>query len=250
MTRRLLLATLFLSMVSPVSASEPVSLTKSYSFRVSVDEQGKVASAEPVTEIPKALLPTVAGLVTSSAFEPARVDGRAVPSRTTVHVLMKFEGNERQVRATPVSLTNGGKLDSVAVPRYPFEAMRVDVGAMVWATLSFRPDGSLDRDASRIDSVDIARGGRGQRVGAHQKSFEAAVTSVMANWTLLPDEVDGKPIAMTVRVPTRFCPPSRAVRGCDDLWPRGGQPDPSPEPSDTNVRLAAIKSAIPAAEGS
>jgi outer membrane biosynthesis protein TonB len=249
MTFRILVAALLLTLAAPLAANDAVTFSKSYSVRVAVDEQGQVTSAEPLTEIPAELLGTVTALAEKSEFEPARVDGRPVPSRTTVHVRMRFEGDSRQVRAVPVKVSNGGKLNVAALPRYPFEAMRSDVGAQIWATLTFLADGSLDPAATRIDSVEVVRQDRSQRNSRHQAGFEAAVQAAIAQWTLLPDEVDGQPIAMTVRVPTRFCPPSRNRRGCDDLWPEASQPDPSPEPSDTDVRLATIKPAFPVADG-
>jgi len=249
MTFRILVAALLLALAAPLAANDAVSFSKAYSFRVSVDDQGRVTDAEPMTEIPAELLATVTKLVEGSAFEPARVDGRAVSSRTTVYVLMHFEGDSRHVRAVPVSVTNGGKLNHTALPRYPIAALRSGVGAQVWATLSFRADGSLDASAVQIDSVDVVRQERRQSNSRHQASFEAAVVAAIAQWTLLPDEVDGHPIAMTVRVPTRFCPSSRKSPGCDDFWPEAGQPDPSPEPSDTDVRVATIKPASPIADG-
>lgn len=249
MTFRMLATALLFTLAAPLAANDAVTLSKSYSFRVAVDEQGKVTAAEPVTEIPSELLAMVTTLVETSEFEPARVDDRPVPSRTTVHVQVRFEGDSRQVRAIPVKVSNGGKLNVGALPRYPFAAMRSDYGAQVWATLSFLADGSLDPAATRIDSIDVVRQGRSQRNGRHQANFESAVQAAIAQWTLLPDEVDGHPIAMTVRVPTRFCPPSRKARGCDELWPEASQPDPSPEPSDTDVRVATIKPASPIADG-
>lgn len=248
MIHRLLAALLLLSLAAPLCAIEAPAVSRSYSFRVSVDEQGRVGMAEPAGELPAELAPALLGVVKKTAFEPARIDGRAVPSRTMVHVLVRFEGGYDEMRAVLVDVLDGGKLEKAAHPRYPRRALRADVGAEVWATLSFHADGSLDRKASQVDSVALVGDGPPREDGMHQKSFEAVVTAAMKKWTLLPDEVNGKPIAMTVRVPTRFCPSSLIrVRGCGSLWPRASLPDPSPEPRDPGIQLAKIKPGLPTA---
>lgn len=249
MTHRLSLALVLMALGAPLAANDVPTLTKSYSFRVSVDEQGRANEVEPVSDVPAPLQSTLNALVQGAEFEPAQRHGRAVPSRTSVHVVVRLEGEGDEVRAVPVDILAGGRLDNSAPPRYPHGALRDGVAAEVWATLSFRADGSLDHEASRVDSVDMVREGRPRDPVAHRNGFEAAVVSAMAKWTLVPDEVDGRPIAMTVRVPTRFCPASRQRLGCDDLWPKEGRSTLSPAPRDDSVRLATLKPAATAADG-
>lgn len=250
MTYRPLTALLLLALAFPLLADETPALDKTYGYRVSVDAEGKVTAFEPSSEIPGALLPTLDALVENAEFEPAQVGTRAVPSLTSVYVVVRFEGGGDELRAAPVKVTSGGGTLNSTPPRYPSTAIRNDFGALVWATLSFKADGSLDREASRIDSVDVVRGtGRpsSRQIGPYKQRFEDATWKAMANWTLTPDEVDGQPVAMTVRVPTRFCPMRNRPTGCSDLWPKAA--DPLPRPSYDGVRLAAIKPAASVADG-
>jgi len=255
MSRHFFLAVLLFSLVPPVAAEAPPEAYRSYSFHVDVDDQGRVTAAQPVGEIPAALLPTVRALAEGAEFEPARIGDRPVPSRTLVKVRMRFQSGDDELRVEPVEISGGGgRLENSFPPRYPFESLRADIGALVWSYLSFNPDGSLDLAASRVESVDVVRG-RGnpnsRERDNHTRRFEAAVLAAAANWTFVPDEVDGQPLAMSVRVPTRFCPSSQASR-CADFWTgRYGPepPAPTPTPMDSAVTLVALKPAAPVAGG-
>lgn len=251
MSVRFLAAALMLVLASPLSANEVVKVTQTYSFRVSVDEQGKVTGAEPLNAIPAPVLATATGMAHDADFEPARVAGRPVPSRTVVNVHMDYEGDQRHLRVVSTSLTSGPKFE-LAPARYPPGALQGRVSARIWVTVTYLGDGRLDKEASRIDSIEMSNGRRPIEKSPHRKDFEATMWTAIQGWKLLPDEVDGEPIAMTVRMPTRFCADVRGNGECGDRVLRDAQhgwetPD-GMHPVDPDIQLARIKPGVPAAE--
>lgn len=255
MSLRLAVLALMLVLASPVLANDVVKVTHVYSFRVSLDEEGRTTGTEALVEVPSQVLAKATALVQAAEFEPARVAGRAVPSRATVNVRMDFEGDRQHLRVASTKVTSSALL-RMTPPVYPAQALRSEVGAMVSTTLTYRPDGSLDREASRIDSIDIISATRLDKKNRHREQFEAAVWATIQGWTMVPDEVDGQAIAMTTRVPMSFCPRSSAG-GCENrriretrLGRDTQEPGDEPQgwqPIDTGIQLAKLKPTVAAA---
>jgi len=254
MSVRFLVAALMLVLASPLSASDTVKVTHLYSFRVSLDEQGRITRAEPLDEIPAPVSALVAGLVQDADFEPARVADRPVPSRTTLIVRVDFEGNQQHLRVASTKLTSGGGLDPTP-PRYPPRAMASQIGALVSTHVVYRVDGSLDREASRIENLEVFGGKRSMKHDPIRKSFEDAVWTTLAGWTMRPDEVDGQPIAMSTRVPMSFCPLVGRNGECKIPRIQEAQRPRDPHeprdklagwlPVDAGIQLARLKSTVP-----
>ena len=158
-------------------------------------------------------------------------------SRYRADILEVLPGGGWQMRSNP--------------PSYPKRPLRDGVGAYVLAYVQYDETGRVDMSKSRIERV-IAGSSAGEvqgdaleRVNA---SFSQSVESAMARWRYTPDEVDGKPVAAAVLVPTVFCV-DEAWKDCRAVLSAQGQAEASlAAPLDSQVRVAQMKPA-PSDEG-
>ena len=99
--------------------------------------------------------------------------------------------------------------------------------------------GRPDTERTSVESVKpLVRNGRLR----YESAFRKAALDAVADWSYLPDEVDGKPVALVVMLPIRFC-----MQHC-------GEPSrdkPQAAATDHSVALAAmIEPVAPADSGS
>ena len=232
--RSLALSLLVLATWSPAAAvAAGQAMERFYPVRVSVGADGVPTAAEPVGEVMAALQAPLRAAALASSFTPATKAGVAVPSRTAVLVAVSYEKAGRGVAAR-VTRVIGGTMP-IAPPRYPTDALRRGASARVWLRIAFDADGTRDEARTGVDRVEgTHRRGRSGEPGVvpYEKAFRDAALSALADWTHAPEEVDGQPVAIDVRVPITFC-----ARDCR-LPPI--DPAPSVTPVDPGIRLAAL----------
>lgn len=231
------------ALVVLATAADAKSRSRNYTVRVAVDAQGRVTQVEPQGEVPDTVRPLVVRAAEGAQFEPARRAGEPVSSRTHLKVAVAFPAQDDQARVTAL-LPGGGWQRNGAMPRYPVQALASGLGAQVWARAVFRADGSVDLAASGIERIVVRRSGprpRSEGQETVEQQFAASVRALLPQWTYLPDEVDGRPVAVTLHVPTRFCAPQRLAT-CDTDFRRDGEPRAYvPAAVDATIRLAALK---------
>lgn len=150
---------------------------------IALDEQGVVTEAAVVGDIHPALVEPLRDWVTRQAFTPAEVEGRAVPSTTSVwatYTLVEVEGGyELQV----LGYDSSPRPTRETAPDYPRTALLA--GEQGWVRLHFtvQPDGK----ASDIRVVESS-----------QRIFEKPAQRAVAKWRFKPNTVDGRAVATEV----------------------------------------------------
>lgn len=211
-----------------------------YPVRVDVDASGAVTAVEPLGEVMDGLRPSLEAAARRAEFVPATKGGVPVPSRTAVLVSVAFAKAGRNVTAQVTGVSAGSALP-LAPPRYPRDALRRQASARVMLRIVFDASGRRDESLSGVERVDgplkDVRPGRETKV-PYEADFRAAALSALAAWTYTPDEVDGQPVAVDVRIPMTFC---AGTRGCPEFAP---VTEPVVTPADASIRLAALR-AVP-----
>lgn len=218
------------------AAQEPVERT--YPARVSVTAEGTVSGVELGEGVPEALAALARDAAGKLTFEPAAVQGVPVASKTTVLVRLRLAPAQGDALAASVVGVTAAK-PVLGVPRYPIEAMRAGISALVWMQMEMGPDGRVDMARSRIESVD-ARYETGRKVSRSKdaKAFGEAALASAAQWAADPEEVDGAAVATSLRVPVTFCFPqdSKPCRA----FAKENVPA-TREPADAGIRLPRLK---------
>ncbi|GAB2498054.1 energy transducer TonB [Arenimonas alkanexedens] len=199
------------------AATSPIE--RSFHARVQVGADGAVQAVETQGGLPAPIAAIVQDAVQKLAFSPATVAGEPAASKTTVWVRLRLQsGADEQLITTVLSITQANPFNRV--PVYPSEAMRDGTGGRVWLELAILSDGTVDRDASRVESLEL-RNGRGQEIKRSRagKDLAEAALEAAADWQIFPEEVAGVMRATKVLVPVTFC---RVERGqaCPEFAPR------------------------------
>jgi hypothetical protein len=222
------------------------SFERSFHARVQVSADGAVEGVETQEGLPAPVAAIVQEAVQKLAFTPATVGGEPAASKTTVWVRMRFEpGEGDELVSTVLSTTQANPF--MQPPRYPMQPMRDGIGGQVWLELAVLPDGRVDMDASRIESIELRdRDGDEIKRQSQGKLLAQAAMEAAATWKVFPEEVAGVPLATTVMVPVTFCAPVAKGERCPTYAPR--QQQGQRIPADGNVRLAQLGK--PASAGS
>jgi outer membrane biosynthesis protein TonB len=231
-----LLSLLALLAPVPASAQEPVERT--YPARVSVTAEGTVSGVELGEAVPEALAALARDAAGKLTFEPAAVQGVPVASKTTVLVRLRLAPAQGDALAASVVGVTAAK-PVLGVPRYPIEAMRAGISALVWLQVEMGPDGRVDMARSRIENVD-ARHENGRKVSRNKdaKAFGEAALASAAQWAADPEEVDGVAVATSLRIPVTFCFPQDS-KPCR-VFAKEKVPA-TREPADAGIRLPSLK---------
>ena len=174
--------------------------------RVSVDAEGRVDGVEILDPIPAPLERLVESAARRLEFEPARRDGRAVASRTTLRFDVRFTPGEpgKQLARVEGATTEVAWRKRHVVP-WPRGAGRDGYGAWVLADLALRPDGSVDGGASRVEDVVLVSERGVVEDEVYRRIFERAVLRSLGRWSAVPEELEGAPVAARVKVAVTFC---------------------------------------------
>lgn len=175
---------------------------KTIALRVQVDAAGKVTSHQVVDpEAVEVLTRTAVDVSRKISFTPARKNGVAVASETTLYVslLMEPQGDGRfglKVKA----ITNGPQIlhmGKLAMP--PNYQQRGDRGALVVVGVSLGADGSPDMASFKQERAEL----RVESSFAEARYVDAIENSVRGSRFLL-DKVDGASVPTHVSLPYRF----------------------------------------------
>lgn len=206
--KAMFLALMSLTTVSLADAPAPI--VKIVSLRVAVSAAGELVSVKPSdTSLPEALNRGAAELAHKLRFSPARFDGRAVSSETTLHLTLRLSPTPRgDYTVSLVDAQNGPLYSLLKAPRYPLEQDRRGISAAVLAVISVDENGKPDLSALKFDDVRVSSGD-----GRSKQAFKLAVQESLRNTRFEMDLVDGKPMAYVARVPYSFC--SGSTPDCD-----------------------------------
>jgi TonB family protein len=158
---------------------------------VDIDDSGRVVAIELEPDLTPAFEAALRHEIASWAFEPARMDGAAVASRT--HLAVRLRARELgtgRAGVEVVSVRNGPRPAGRRAMHYPEAALERHIQGTVMLTLTVAPDGSVaDVSAQR---------------GAHSLLRRAALRSA-DGWRFVPEQVAGQPVATRVRAPVAYC---------------------------------------------
>lgn len=172
---------------------------------VDVSAEGRVTQVELVDALPEAMAASMRREIETWSFTPARVDGKAVPSRTHVVYSLRAKALEgggygveiADVRNGPLAIAKEGL-------RYPEPALRRGAQGTVYLRLTIAADGSV----SEVEPLKETR--------AHSALVTAAQRAART-WRFAPEQVDGRPVEGRVVAPVRFC---LAIQGNPCEMPR------------------------------
>lgn len=146
---------------------------------VSLDGQGQVTEAVVVGELHPALVDPVKEWVRTQGFAIATVEGRPVPSTTSVWITYVLEdigdGYELQFR----NYDTGPRPTRLTEPAYPRTALLS--GQEGWVKVGFKvlPNG-------RVGDVEVLE--------SSHRIFESPATRAVKQWRFHPKTVDGKAV--------------------------------------------------------
>lgn len=222
------------------AAQQPIE--RSFHARVEVSAEGAVESVQPQEGLPAPVAVMVQEAVQKLPFTPATVAGEPAASKTTVWVRMRFEPGEGDALVSTVLWISQAN-PFMQPPRYPFQAIRDGVGGRVWLALAVHPDGRVDLEASRVDSIELRdRDGDPIQRRSHGRLLEEAALEAAARWQVFPEEVAGVPVQTTVMVPVTFCAPVADGQRCPTYEAREQQG--LRFPADRGMQLARLATTV------
>ena len=190
-------------------------------LRAQVGADGKVRSGKPLD--PKALpvlvqaAQEVAGKL---AFTPARKDGRAVASETTLVLKLGFEpkaGGGYGIRL--LRAQNGPSVLDVGRARPP--RVSRSNGGLILVGVDLRADGSVDSESLKVEKIEL-------RLPSEfdQAQYEKAARTSLEDTRFALDKVDGVEIPSRIELAYMFNggPAKRPGRG------KSEEPEKAPEP--------------------
>jgi TonB family protein len=193
---------------APAAADTAESSNFSLTYALDLDREGNIVSlrAMPSPDLP-ALEAVVENEVRSWTFQPAQVDGAAVPTRTYLRLGIQAPGMDPAL-ARVVSAATGPAIASMKSPGYPAAALRNGDGGLVVLKLRIDAKGNVRRVVAAPGS-------------SPDRRFSEAAEAAAKSWRFLPELADGKPVAGTVMIPVCFQAQSPEPRACDWTGPDG-----------------------------
>lgn len=170
-------------------------------LRVSVDAAGKVQSATPIDPAVLPALNSAAGEIARKlTFTPARKDGRAVASETTLSVTLALEPKANgQYGLVLRRAHNGPTLLAIGKSIPPRYQQGKENGALVVVGANLRADGSLDMDSLKTERMEL----RVPSTFAEARYLDVVKNSLQGSRFQL-DKVDGVEIPSRLSIPFRF----------------------------------------------
>jgi TonB family protein len=191
-------AALGASAAKPEAAAAAAKVPRYVLLRVDVDAAGKVQGARALNkdEIP-ALANAAIEISRKLTFTPARKDGRAVPSETSLMLeLMLVPKPEGGAGVALQGAHNGPSVLRMGKPQPP--KVRSN-GGVVFVGADLRADGSVDMDSFKVDKVEMRT-----ESSADQERFVVAAKHSLKDTVFQLDKVDGVEIASHISVPYQF----------------------------------------------
>lgn len=196
---RLALQTLFAfmfasSVLAPADAAGPEQREARVdaTFALELDADGRIVSLTPVGRTAQGLDEVLRARIADWRFEPGRVEGRGVPTVTTLALtLAAGNAGDGDVALRIVDARTGPRVARTVPPRYPPRALRAGESGEV------------------LLRVEVDAEGRATKVALAQsnttEALERAAIAAVREWTFEPERVDGRPIAAALVLPLRFC---------------------------------------------
>jgi hypothetical protein len=173
--------------------------------RIDIGPDGAVRDYSVDGATPKAVKALVDKAVRGWRFEPIVEGGRAVTATTTMGLELTAVplGEDFQLRIDEVHFGVGMSANKMKPPMYPSDLMRQHVDGTVVLVLAVDAQGKVT--ATHAERVDLGRLGTPAQMEAWRERLARVAQRAAADWTFAPiDFVDGKPVAMNVRVPVDF----------------------------------------------
>lgn len=183
-----------------VFASEPAR-EKTISLRVQLDAAGKVQSAQPLPdpEAVEALTRIAVGLAPKLPFTPAKKDGVAVASETTLYLKLVMEPKaDGQFGVRLAQASNGPHVVKMGRLRPP-ENKGLRGSALVVVSLVLRADGTPDMSGIKTEKVEMS----GASAFAEARYMDTIVASLNDSRFEL-DKVGGVAVPTRVSLPYQF----------------------------------------------
>jgi hypothetical protein len=208
---------------APAAAAKPPP-PQSVALRVQVGADGKVASASALDpQAVPVLVQAAKEMAGKLSFSPARKDGRAVSSETTMVLSLGFEPKpEGGFGIRLLRAQNGPSVVDIGRARPP--RLSSDNGGLVLVGVDLRADGSVDAASFQVEKVEL-------RVpsGFDQAQYEKAARKSLEDTRFILDKVDGVDTPSRIELAFVFNggPGKRAARGPED---ERGEPEQASEP--------------------
>jgi TonB family protein len=188
----ILAATVLAAATPRASAAEPPrTTTLNAVLAVEVDASGRAVSIEPADKPSRGLIKFLRPEIAQWEFEPGRIDGVAVATRTSVILSLEARKLDDDYSLRIVGATTGPRFDAATPPRYPENSLRLREVGEVLMRVEVSAEG-------RPKSVAIERSNAGERL-------EKAAMAAVKKWTFIPESVGGRPVPATVLAPVNFC---------------------------------------------
>lgn len=243
----MLLAALLLPAVSHAGDAD-LQFERTVSGHIEIAADGSVRdysldSGMSLPEVTAALREQIGGW----RFEPILVDGKPVVAEASMSVglaLVPLGDDRLAFRIERVAFGSPGRTSDMAPPNYPSSAAREGVGGKVTLVLKLDAGGGVER--VHVERVDLERNTQsGSRKEHWREVFAAAATRAARRWRFETGaQVDGEPLASSIRVPVEFVINSGMAPA--DRWrayePGPYQPAPWAEPdAEAATRIADLK---------
>lgn len=174
--------------------------------RITLDATGKLTSLEWMGTRPNDRVVTkpLEAAVRGWEFEPGTVDGVPAITETGLMLRVALSRTDEGGLSLRIDDARTGALGlQPTAPVYPGDQLRRRVQAHVMLEVKTDPAGKVE-SATVIDYLGSVQG------HYTRKDFEAAALQAAKSWTYLTEQVAGKGVASSLRVPIGFC--------IDDAW--------------------------------
>lgn len=185
----------------------PLHLT--HEWKMSLDAEGNVVALKDDGSLKAALRDPLERAIRGWIFDPGHIAGRPAPTETglTVDVSIVPSAGGYTVRIDDAR--TGGRIspragDHKALPRFPADAVRLKLAAMVVVKANYDENGQvLSVEPQRDQGIGV--------IG----SLEAATVVAVKRWIVSPERVDGHGVASSVMVPVCYTITSRSSGSID-----------------------------------
>ena len=195
-----------LALFSASAVAEDKPLRMEVMGEIAIDHAGAVYDYKINTLLTPEVKQLVERVVRQWKFEPVVRDGKPVYARSNMHLTLLATPVEAgyRLQVEDVRFLGNRSMKTAVPPRYPREATRSSIGAIVLVAARVDADGkALDAAAARSALVGVRGSDRVAEKG--RQRFEASCVEAMKQWTFQPaDLAAGGPPETTIIVPIVF----------------------------------------------
>lgn len=159
-----------------------------------VNAQGEVTQTQPEASVGKPIAAVLDLALKHWRFVPTQRNGKTVPVHTFIEAKLEAIPDDTGKYSLQVSyLRHGPAWDRRQSPRYPADAIRYGASGIVVMMGNLQPDGKIV-----ITDTQTALGGNGE------SSLRKAATDWFLQHIVVPETVEGSPVAAQIRVYITF----------------------------------------------